>query len=187
MANLQIQHDVNSVFTNFFQLKDWKKRSLNLGGVFLVFLLTYILLYVLIIFASFSDIQEVSAVVFIIVVLLFLVVTFGFIVLQLFISGYQLDLIDAKRDGNLFENVAFLSDYERRVTHGFKLFLSKLVYMIIPILVYFSGYFLMFVSTALTNSMSSSGNSDPIGLLMILGSWGLIFIGLILQAFTKKT
>lgn len=164
MDDLKVKLDTNQIFTEFFKLRDWKARSLGIGGLYLLVVLILIFTTFPIVFFGMGEVLLVA----LMIVFLILFSSICFLILQFYLAGYKLDIISVMNDNKEVENVPYLSDFGRRIIQGFKLSFSRGVYILIPTLFTFLG---SFISSFSESFVATSGES------MSEGFWGLLIIG----------
>lgn len=179
MNDLNMKIDTNKVFTEFFKLRDWKSRSLGIGGLYLIFLTTIFIAYLFFIFLGLGEV--ILAAFFMILVIIATLI--GFLILQFYLAGYKLDLIKVMTKNGEVESVGYLANYGTRISQGFKLNLSFWAYILIPTMISFIGGFVNGFSTELIETAGFSLN-DGYWIFVFIG-YGISAVGGLLQFLTR--
>lgn len=155
--------DFEKLAKGFFQLPDWKDRSLKLGGLWIAAIIIYILSLALAFALAFIPVAG---------VLFFLM--FGAIAaatmigISAYVQGYKVDLLLAHRKGEEIVNVKVLEKYQQRIARGIRLIGAMILYLS-P---YYIFVFLVSIVTALSSSFeldSSSGDMLAVLFTVITG------------------
>lgn len=155
--------DIAAAIKHFFELPDWKQRSLYFGGAYLIAVVVYIIaifLFMIPLVGCFIGFG------------LILLVFIYFILFTLFIQGYMYDLVKVIAKDEDPQSVLLLDKYKERIKHGFKITLANLVYFLPIIILNIVAYGLIFLILPLLES----SNFD---VSVVAGLWmGLSMIGM---------
>lgn len=176
---MKVKFDTNVIFTEFFKLRDWKARSLGIGGLYLLIVMVGMGAYAMVILFGLGG-MVFALLLFFIMGLFIIIIIFG---LQFYLAGYRLDLIEVMKVNGEVENVGHLTDYGRRITQGFKLNLSLWSYILIPTLIMLTGSLVNSFSTQLIDGSGNSLN-DGYWMLLIIG-YSISGLGTLLQFLTR--
>jgi len=176
---MKVKIDTNVIFTEFFKLSDWKQRSIGIGGMYLIISVLGMALFALTIFLMLGGVLFA----FLLFFLIGLILLVTHLILQFYLAGYKLDLINVMQNNGQIESVAHLADYGRRITQGFKLNLSQLAYILIPTLILFVG---SFVNSFSSQFMETTG--DPLSAeywIFFISGNAVVWLGTFLQFLTR--
>lgn len=176
---MKVKIDTNVIFTEFFKLSDWKQRSIGIGGMYLIISVLGMALFALTIFLMLGGVLFA----FLLFFLIGLILLVTHLILQSYLAGYKLDLINVMQNNGQIESVAHLADYGRRITQGFKLNLSQLAYILIPTLILFVG---SFVNSFSSQFMETTG--DPLSAeywIFFISGNAVVWLGTFLQFLTR--
>lgn len=184
MLTTRTKHDWGTIFSEFFQLKDWKQRSLYIGGLYLVLFSAWIMFNI----AFFIGLSSgFSALILLILFLLAQTPLVLIVVYSLYLNGYQIELAGMMLEEKQLEDLNYFADYTARIKQGCKLLLSVSIYNIIPFLIIISGY--MFIILLSIIQDSRSGFVEPgVSYISMLGSilsFILLLGGVVLQMFVQ--
>lgn len=176
---MKVKIDTNVIFTEFFKLSDWKQRSMGIGGMYLIISVLGMALFALTIFLMLGGVLFA----FLLFFLIGLILLVTHLILQFYLAGYKLDLINVMQHDGQIESVGHLTDFGRRITQGFKLNLSLWAYILIPTLVLLVG---SFVNSFSSQFMETTG--DPLSAeywIFLISGNAVIWLGTFLQFLTR--
>lgn len=156
MNDLKVKININQIFTEFFQLRDWKARSFGIGGIYLLIVTLGVMVTTMVFLFGLGEILLAFLLMFISILFLF-VVLFLF---QFYLAGYKLDLIKVMQKNEEVESVGYLTDFTSRVTQGFKLNMSLWAYILIPTLIILVGSLVSSLSTPFVDATSNSFGAE---------------------------
>lgn len=175
MSKLKIHLDLAKVLKEFFELSDWKLRSLYLGGMYTlvsgIFWLFYLFGSMLLAIPFFGIILFFVPIIFIGICL---------IIIALYLSGYKLDLAEAYRSGNSIEAVKYMGNYSERVKKGVILASAQFIYGLPVFIILAVGYLGLLFSVVSIQNHRAYGD-ESIALLGMLLSVFVLCIGMIIQ------
>lgn len=168
MSKLKIHLDLAVVLKEFFELKDWKNRSLYIGGIYTLISAIFWGYYF---FGSMLlAIPLLGIILFIIPMLLIGVFMMAF---SAYLVGYRLDVAQAYRSGQSIEEVDYMGSYSTRLKKGILLASAQFIYTLPVVLVLAIGYVgILFSAVAIQDNPYSGSES--------LAFLGMIFSALIL-------
>lgn len=171
MAAKQKDLDIGRSLTYFFRLPDWQDRTIFLGGLAVATGLVYILGLVL------AFIPLIGVFIFCGLMILVPLMT---VLLNFYLDGYQLELIEAISSGKDVTSVKASANYQQRLMHGLKLGLANVVYNIPLIIVGVVSYavFLapvMFLAAFGDNNPESTTVAEELATLSLFGSTMLFY------------
>lgn len=135
----KVKIDVQKSIEYFFKLPDWKMRAAVIGGVPMLWMVAYLMVWVLFM------IPFIGWILAIILIIVSIVLAVGF---TFYLFGYKYDLMKSivkQEKAPKLEFKDFNQDIMPRVKHGFTLWVSQVAYYLPVIFLYVVGYVAMFI------------------------------------------
>jgi hypothetical protein len=175
LSKLKIHVDLGVVFQEFFKLKDWKQRSLYLGGIYTLISL---------IFGGFYFVGSFLLVIPFFGILLFLIpiVLIGAFMMaySAYLIGYRLDIAEAYRSSSSIEDVAYMGNYSTRIKRGIRLAFAQIIYTLPAFTLLLVGYIGVLFAIFAIEENPNLGNESLVYIGMLL-SIVILFLGVLLQ------
>jgi len=183
MLTTRTKHDWGTIFSEFFQLKDWKQRSLYIGGFYLILFSLWILFNVVFFISGSTGLNE------LIVLILYFFAQTPLVLISLYslyLYGYQIELVNFMLEDKPIENLNFFVNYQTRIKQGFKYFLSLGVYNIPPFVIMITGYaFIMIFVMQSSNSIFVEPGVPYFPIVGLILSGIFILGGIVLQLLVQ--
>lgn len=175
MSKLKIHLDLAVVLKEFFELKDWKNRSLYIGGIYT--LITAIFWGYYFFGSMLLAIPLLGIILFFIPMLLIGVSMMAF---SAYLVGYRLDVAQAYRSGKSIEEVDYMGSYSIRLKKGILLACAQFIYTLPVVLLFAIGYGgILFSVVAMQESLYSG--SESLTFLGMLFSALILCVGAVVQ------
>lgn len=175
MSKLKIHLDLAVVLKEFFELKDWKNRSLYIGGIYTLFSAIFWGYYF---FGSMLlAIPLLGIILFFIPMLLIGVFMMAF---SAYLVGYRLDVAQAYRSGQSIEEVDYMGSYSIRLKKGILLASAQFIYTLPVVLVLAIGYVGILLSVTAFQNNPFASNESPALLVMIFSAL-ILCVGIAVQ------
>ncbi len=167
--------DIKKAIENFFKLPDWAMRVLMIGGPVVLGVTMY---YIGSFLAIIPFIGMVISCFVSIAVFAF------YIIYQIFIKGYQYDLIKTVAENKNVEFVAVYDFSSERMTNGLKLILATIIYNIPTVALYAFAFTAIFLGMFLLPNSSDSSQgllSTTGGIIAMIAFLVLILFAIVYQ------
>jgi len=175
LSKLKIHLDLAVVLKEFFELKDWKNRSLYIGGIYTLFSAIFWGYYF---FGSMLlAIPLLGIILFFIPMLLIGVFMMAF---SAYLVGYRLDVAQAYRSGQSIEEVDYMGSYSIRLKKGILLASAQFIYTLPVVLVLAIGYVGILLSVTAFQNNPFASNESPALLVMIFSAL-ILCVGIAVQ------
>lgn len=166
---------LSEIFTSFFKLKDWKKRTVYVGlpvaTSFMLFAVSFGMFIILVMQDSPKTPVSVSLLWF----FLYLISIPIMLLTSLSAIGYRIKHSESVRDGVELYNLYSVRNFLSRVKHAIILNIFFVIYQIVPIILIILGYFLTFVAIVMGDIETNASS------IFIILSYILIIAGALLQ------
>jgi hypothetical protein len=175
LSKLKIHLDLAVVLKEFFELKDWKQRSLYLGGIYTLISAIFWGYYVM--GSMLMAIPILGIFLFFIPIGLIAIFMMAFYV---YLVGYRLDVAEAYRSGNSIEEVDYMGNYSVRLKKGVILGSAQFVYSLPIIIFLVIGYAGLLFSVVSIQETPYYG-SESLAFFGMLFSVLILCLGAVLQ------